>query len=185
MATFTNKIKVTNFQIKSTEPLYSNQSWTGQKITRSTGIQYYQIQFQLNCNIKDRGEVLNFLAQYSQGKPFTFSLGHFSSYQGNQNGNLTSQTQVPKGSIIINTNSNSMAVGELIQFSNHNKIYRVIDCTDTSLTVFPALQNVVQAGETIIYDNLMIEAVLDNDNDYSLPVESIVTLQLKATENIV
>lgn len=185
MATFTNKIKVTNFQIKSTEPIYSSQSWTGQKITRSTGIQYYKIQFNLSFNIKDRGEVLNFIAQYSQGKPFTMSLGHLSNYVGMQQGSLTSQTQVPKGSIIINTNSNAIAVGELIQFGNHNKIYRIIDRTDTSLTVFPALQNVVQAGEVIIYDNLIIEAVLDNDNDYTLSVESIVTMQFKGTENII
>ena len=48
MASFSNQIKITNFQIKSTEPVYSNQTWTGQRIMRSTGIQYYEIQFQLS-----------------------------------------------------------------------------------------------------------------------------------------
>lgn len=65
MASFSNQIKITNFQIKTTEPVYSNQTWTGQRIMRSTGIQYYEIQFQLSFNPSSIGEVQNFLAQYS------------------------------------------------------------------------------------------------------------------------
>lgn len=184
MASFTNKIKISNFILKSIEPIYSNQTWTGQRIMRGTGIQYYQIQFQLNFNVTDVGEVQNFLAQYSQGKPFTLSLGHLSTYRGTQTGALTSQSIAVKGTRVIDTNTNSMAVGELIQFSNHNKIYRIIACTPNSLTLFPALQNTVQAYETVIYDNLLIEAVLDPDNDYTMPVSTVMNITLKATENI-
>lgn len=184
MATFSNEVKVTNFQIKSTEPLYSNQSWTGQRIIRSTGIQYYAIQFQLNFNASNRGEVLAFLAQYSQGKPFTMSLGLLGQYAGKQTAALSAVNTVAKGSILISTESNQMGVGELIQFTNHKKIYRIIDRTDTSLTIFPALQNVVQQDEPILYNNLTIEAVLDPDNDYTMPIATICTLQIKATENI-
>jgi len=185
MATFTNKVKVTNFQLKSVEPMYSNQTWTGQRIMRSTGIQYYEMQFQLSFNAKDIGEVNNFLAQYSQGKIFSFSLGHLSTYRGTQTGALTSQAVATKGTRVITTNTNTMAIGELIQFTNHKKIYRIIDRTATSLTLFPALQNNVQASEPIIFNGLMIEAVLDPDNDYTMPVQNVITLQLKATENIV
>lgn len=185
MAVFSKNIKVSNFQIKSTEPIYSNQSWTGQRILRSTGIQYYQIQFQLGFNQLNMGEYNNFIAQYSQGKPFILNLGHLSTYHGTQMGALTSQTAVAKGSRIVTTNANTMAVGELLQFTNHKKIYRVIDRTNTTLTLFPALQNTVQASEPIIYNNLMIEAVLDPDNDYTLPVQAIMSIQLKATENII
>ncbi|HBW8381026.1 TPA: hypothetical protein MFM15_004260, partial [Klebsiella pneumoniae] len=86
---------------------------------------------------------------------------------------------------VIATNNNSMAVGELIQFTNHKKIYRIIDRTSTSLTVFPVLQNTVQASEPIIYNNIQIEAVLDPDNDYTMPVGNIMNITLKATENII
>lgn len=185
MTTFTNNVKVTDFQIKSVEPIYSNQSWTGQRILRSTGIQYNQIQFTLNFNDTNIGEFNNFIAQYSQGKPFTLSLGHMSVYRGTQTGALTSTSSVNKGSRVISTNVNTMAVGELIQFTNHKKLYRIIDRTNTSLTLFPALQNTVQASETIIYNNLVIEAVLDPDNEYTLPVRKIMSIQLKATENII
>lgn len=185
MVNFSNKIKVNNFQINSTEPMYSNQSWTGQRITRSTGIQYYQLQFQLSFNIKDRTEVDAFLAQYSQGKPFQMSLGHLSTYTGTQTGALSSTTSASKGSMIISTNSNTLSVGELIQFSNHKKIYRIIERTDTQLTIFPALQNTVQADEPIFYDNLVIEATLDPDNDYTFMIENVTSLQIKAMEYIV
>ncbi|WP_312228999.1 hypothetical protein [Pseudescherichia sp.] len=184
MATFSNNVKVNNFQYKSVEPVYSNQSWTGQRIMRSSGIQYYQIQFQLNFNVEHIGEVNAFLAEYSQGKPFTLSMGHISTYRGGMVGALTSQGSSSKGTKLITTNSNAMAVGELIQFSNHKKIYRIVDRTDTSLTIFPALQNTVQPYELITYNNLMIEAVLDPDNDYSMTVGKLMSITLKATENI-
>lgn len=185
MTVFSKNIKVSNFQLKSTEPMYSNQTWTGQRIMRSTGIQYYQIQFQLGFNVADVGEFNNFIAQHSQGKPFTLSLGHLSTYRGAQQGALTSNTMVAKGSRVITTNTNAMAIGELIQFTNHKKLYRIIARSNTTLTLFPALQNTVQANEPIIYNNLMIEAVLDPDNDYTLPVQKLMGMQLKATENII
>ncbi|MDD7993763.1 hypothetical protein [Kosakonia radicincitans] len=184
MASFTNKIKINSVQLKSNEPMYSNRSWTGQRIIRSTGIQYYTIQFQLTFNTVDRAEVMNFLALYSQGEPFTLNLGHFAKYNGNQTGALTATSQAAKGSMVVST-INSLAVGELIQFTNHKKIYRVIDRTNTNITIFPSLQNVVQANETITYNNLVIEAVLDPDNDYSMDISTVTSITLKASENII
>ncbi|ROP61611.1 hypothetical protein EDF81_0082 [Enterobacter sp. BIGb0383] len=184
MVTFSNQIKVNNFQIKSTEPIYSNQSWTGQRIIRSTGIQYYQIQFQLSFNIKERAEVTKFIAEYSQGKPFQMSLGHLSTYTGTQTGAVTVQTSVNKGSMIIPVSTNTLAVGEWIQFTNHKKIYRIVEQSASSITIFPALNSSVQASEPLFYDNLVIEAVLDTENDYSMPVETVSVLQLKAMEHI-
>lgn len=86
--------------------------------------------------------------------------------------------------MIIPTSSNTLAVGEWIQFTNHNKLYRIVERAGTSITIFPALQNTVQASEVIKYNNLMIEAVLDPDNDYTMPVGNIMNITLKATENI-
>ena len=184
MASFSNDVKVTNFQIKSTEPIYSNQTWTGQRIMRSTGIQYYQIQFTLNFNPSSFAEVNSFLSQYAQGKPFTFSLGVAGVYHGSQEGSVTSTADINKGSILIPTSTNSLSTGNWVQFSNHNKLYRIVESTENSITIFPALQNVVQASEVIKYDELIIEAVLDPDNDYTMPVGNIMNITLKATESI-
>lgn len=182
---FSNNVKVTNFNIKSVEPMYSNQSWTGQRLIRSTGIQYYQIEFNLNFNMDKRQEVMAFIAEYSQGKPFTFSLGHLSTYSGNQVGALTASGQANKGQISVNTSTNNLQVGELIQFTNHSKIYRVIARAANNITVFPALQNVVLANEPIQYNNLMITAVLNPDNDYTLPISVVSSMKFGAMEYIV
>ncbi|EPA2040083.1 hypothetical protein ACQ092_000286 [Escherichia coli] len=185
MASFSNQIKVTNFQIKSTEPIYSNQTWTGQRIMRSTGIQYYQIQFTLNFNPASLNEVNSFLAQYAQGKPFTMSLGLAGTYYGKHTGAVTATALTKPGNMVVPISTNTLAVGEWVQFSNHNKLYRIVERTSTSITIFPALQNTVQASEALKYNNLMIEAVLDPDNDYSLPIGNIMNITLKATENII
>ncbi|MEP9178625.1 hypothetical protein ABKT77_07530 [Enterobacter cloacae] len=184
MASFSNNVKVTNFQLKSVEPIYSNQTWTGQRIMRSTGIQYYQIQFTLNFNASHSNEYNAFIAQYAQGKPFTMSLGVAGTYRGTQSGSLTASTATAKGNMVIPTSTNTMAVGEWVQFSNHNKLYRIVERTSTSITIFPVLQNQVQASEIIKYNNLMIEAVLDPDNDYSTTIGNLMSVTLKATENI-
>ncbi len=72
----------------------------------------------------------------------------------------------------------------MVQFTNHTKIYRIIDRTNTSITVFPALRSSVQAGEIIKYNNIQLTAVLDADNEYKTPITNVVTLKLKATENL-
>lgn len=185
MTSFTNNVKVTNFQIKSIEPIYSNQTWTGQRIMRSTGIQYYQIQFTLNFNPGSLKEVNSFLAQYAQGQPFTMSLGVAGTYHGTQTGSVTATALTTSGNMVVPVSTNTLAVGEWVQFSNHNKLYRIVERNSTSITIFPALQNTVQASEVIKYNNLIIEAVLDPDNDYSMPVGNIMNITLKATENII
>ncbi|MDF2784219.1 MAG: hypothetical protein K0S95_754 [Pantoea eucrina] len=184
MATFSNDVKITNFQLKSTQPLYSNTSWTGQRIMRSTGIQFYELQFQLNFTKQAWPEVQNFLAKYSQGGAFTIPMGFLGTYYGEQSGSLTSTSVVPAGSRVVTTNTNKMAVGENVRFNNHSKIYQITDRTDNSITVLPALQRQVQASEIIQYNNLDITATLDPDNDYSVVSGNLMSITLKAREVI-
>lgn len=179
---FSNNIKITGFQLSSTEPMFSNRSWTGALITRSTNIQYYKLQFTMNFNQKDQAEVKQFLAQYSQARPFVMDLGYYGHYTGSQTGAIAATTTTSAGTYKVNVNSNSLEIGTLIQFANHPKIYRVIANTGTTLSVFPNLRQSVQAGETIRFNNLQGQFVLDIDNDYSMTVQNVMSLQLKATE---
>lgn len=184
MALFSSNIKTSDFKLKSTEPSYSNKSWTGTQIRRSTGIQYYQISFNLQFNQADRQEVLNFIAQYSQGKPFVFDLGYFSQYTGKQFATVSSTATVNKGSTVIPCTSNVMEVGTLVTFQNSTKIHRIIASTGTSITVFPALRQNVQAGEVIRYQGITGTFIIDVDCDIDLPSTNIMSLQVKATEAI-
>ncbi|MGC1010319.1 hypothetical protein [Pantoea agglomerans] len=181
---FSSNIKTTGFQLSSTEPMYTNRSWNGALITRSTNIQYYQIQFTLNFNQKDHGEIKQFLAQYSQGRPFTMDLGYLSRYTGIQVATLSTTTTSAAGTYQVTTQANNLEVGTLIQFSNHTKIYRVIANSGTVLSVFPNLRAQVNTGENIKYNNIQGSFVLDADNDYQMQVQNVMSIQLKATEAI-
>lgn len=184
MALFSNKIKITNFQLSSTQPQYTNRAWSGTQITRSTGIQYYELTFTLNFNQRDQLEVKNFIAQYSQSKPFSINLGMYGQYTGNQASAVSTQSSAAMGSYQVSTNQNSLEIGTLIQFQNHAKIYRIIANTGTTISLFPNLRNTVQVGENIKYQNIEGSFVLNADNDYQIQIQSAMTLQLKATENI-
>lgn len=181
---FSSNIKVTGFQLSSTEPMYTNRSWNGTLITRSTNIQYYNLQFTLNFNQKDHGEVQQFLAQYSQGKPFTMDLGYLSKYKGIQTAALSTTATSAAGTYQVTTQANNLEVGTLIQFANHTKIYRVIANSGTVLSIFPNLRAQVNTGETIKYNNIQGSFVLDADNDYQMQVQNVMSIQLKATEVI-
>jgi len=179
---FSSNIKTTNFQLSSTEPQYSNRSWNGSLITRSTNIQYYRIQFTLNFNQKDQQEIKEFLARYSQSQPFTMDLGYLSRYTGIQNGAVQTTSAATAGTYKINVNQNNLEVGTLVQFTNHSKIYRIIANSGTSISVFPNLRQQVQTGEPVRFNNIQGQFTLDTDNDYSMTVQNVMSIQLKATE---
>ncbi|TJZ59677.1 hypothetical protein [Raoultella planticola] len=182
MINLSKNIKVSTVNLKSTEPKYEHMSWTGQVIQRLTGIQYYELEFTMSFNTKDRTEVLAFIGEYGQGKAFEISLGHLSSYVGKQTGAVNCSSSMAAGSIEIPTNTQQLGIGELIQFTNHKKIYRIISRTDNSLTIFPALRSNVQAGEMIRYNGLTLNAVLKADNDYTIPITNVVEMKFTATE---
>lgn len=180
--TFKN-VSISDFTLQDQSPQYSNQSWTGALIQRSTGVQWYDYQFTLSFNQKDRLEVLAFLAQYRQGKPFQMSMGHLSQYNGSQSGTVTSKVAVNRGLYKVQTNlPQTLEVGAMIQFANHKKLYTVVQNTGTELSLFPALQANVQLGETIFYNGLVIEGTLAPDNEYQMPVTNLVQMQFKCHE---
>ncbi|EHK6423934.1 hypothetical protein QYN36_003038 [Salmonella enterica] len=181
--TFSNNIKLSDFTLSSKSPQYSNQSWTGAVIQRSTGVQWYTFNFTLNFNQRDRQEVLAFIAEYSQGKLFTIPLGHLSTYKGKQSGAVSSKNDVRRGVYKFTTASaQQLEVGTMIQFGNHKKIYQIVANTGTEVSIFPALQANVQANETVFYNGLVIEARLDVDNDFQMPVTNLVAITFKCTE---
>lgn len=184
MTVFSNNIKITDVQLSSTVPQYSQRSWTGTELRRSVGIQYYKLQFTLNFEIKNRQEVMAFISEYQQGKPLTLNLGHLSNYQGTQTGAVTATANASKGTMIVSTNNNSLQKGDLIQFSNHRKIYQIIEKGTNSITVFPQLRQIVSTNEVINYSNLMIEATLDVDQEFGMNISNVTAVQFNATENL-
>ena len=179
---FLNNIKVNEVTLSSTIPQYSQRAWTGEELRRSVGIQYYTIKFNLSFEMKDRHEVQAFIAEYQQGKPFNVPLGRAGTYTGSESGAITAAGAVAKGAMIIPTTQNTLRVGDLVQFSNHKKLYQVVETTGTQLTIFPQLRNNVGMGESVIYNNLTITATLDVDQSFDMAIQSVSTIQFNATE---
>lgn len=184
MAAFSPNIKITNVSLSSTIPQYSQRAWSGVELRRSTGIQYYKLEFTLNFEIKNRGEVLAFITEYQQGKPFTLGLGHLSIYSGSQIGAVSVSKAAAKGTMVVNVSTNNLEKGTLIQFSSHKKIYQIIDKTANSITLFPQLRQGVSLNESVMYNNLMIEARLDVDQDFGMNIANVTSVQFQATENL-
>lgn len=183
LLTFSKNIKISDFTLQSKSPQYSNQSWTGQVIQRSTGVQWYTFNFTLNFNQRERIEVQSFIAQYQQGKPFTISLGHMATYNGKQKNPVYVKSPVAKGIYKFTTTASQvLEVGAMIQFGNHKKLYSVVANNGTTISIFPALQANIQANEPVLYNGLVIEAILDVDNDYQMPVTNAVSMKFKCTE---
>lgn len=182
MAIFSNKIKINSVSIASTEPRYSNRAWSGVEITRSTGIQYFTMEFTLSFKQQDITEYNAFVAEYSRGKPFTFGLGHLSTYTGSQVNAVQATAASAKGAYQVTTSANTLEIGSLIQFTNHSKLYRIIGRTGNDIQLFPNLRANVQAGESIRYTAFEGTFTLDVDNNYQTPVNNVISISLKASE---
>lgn len=179
---FSKNIKVNGVALSSTVPQYSQRSWTGEELRRSVGIQYYTMKFTLTFEMKDRYEVQSFIAQYQQGKAFTFSLGRLGEYQGTEQGAITVRTLARKGSMNVTTSTNALRVGDMVQFTNHKKLYQIVEKNGDTLTIFPQLRADVNVDEPLKYNNLEIELSLDVDQSFDMPIQSVSTVQFNATE---
>lgn len=181
--TFSTGIKVSDFTLIDKAPQYSNTTWTGALIQRSTGVQWFEYQFALNFNPSDLLEVQSFIAQYQQGKAFEMSMGHLSQYRGKQTGALAVKTAVSRGIYKFQTTAtNKLEIGSLIQFRNHKKLYKVIANDGTNVSIFPALQANIQANEAVQYNALLIEGTLLPDNEYQITSTNIMKVQFKCKE---
>ncbi|MEC3939842.1 hypothetical protein VOF76_27490, partial [Leclercia adecarboxylata] len=87
-----------------------------------------------------------------------------------------------KGGSVIPCTANMLEVGTLVTFQNSTKIHRIIANTGTSITIFPALRQNVQAGEVIRYQGITGAFIIDVDCDLNLQSTNIISLQVKATE---
>ncbi|WP_233970947.1 hypothetical protein [Pectobacterium versatile] len=175
---------ISSFVLSDNQPMYKNQANSGRLIQRSTGIQYFDISFQVSLNIEDRLKFQQWIAEYSQGKPFEMSLGWYSMYNGIQKDTVTVLNAANKSTYKISCDSD-LEVGTLIQFSGHKKIYRVIANDGENLSIFPNLRQSVQENETIKYNDIKGTFILNVDkNQYQYKSEKVLQQTFTAVEDI-
>ncbi|CRY67018.1 Uncharacterised protein [Yersinia kristensenii] len=184
---FSKNILISDFVLTDNQPLYQNQSWTGQTISRSTGIQYYTIAFKIQATKQNRQEIQAFQAQYGLGRPFEHSLGWYSQYNGQQQVIVQSLQNSNAGSYIIKVPPNTkLEIGTIIQFTNHKKIYKIINNDGLgNLSIYPSLRKTVQLSENIKFNNIMGTFILQNNNDkIDYNSGNIITMSISAIEDV-
>lgn len=181
------EIKITDVQITSNAPYFSNRAVSGKFQKRYTGIQFFDLKFSANYMSQHSSIVQKFVAQYQYGNKFKFPLSYLSDYQGTAQGIISSTAAVQPGGRIVSVGSftGTLAAGTIVQFVNHKKLYTVMEDLKANgqLKLFPALKANVQVGEQISYRNLQGEFIITND---SIPydLKSISKLDFTATEAI-
>ncbi|UCQ40048.1 hypothetical protein DCF38_10920 [Edwardsiella piscicida] len=178
-------ILISNFKLKDNTPQYSVQNWTGETCIRSTGVQYFQIEFDISLNQRDRLDLQQFIIQHKNGKPFDMSIGWFSKYSGSQKTSVLATVAAAVSATNITCGTNSIEIGSYIQFKNHKKIYQVLANNGTQLTIFPSLIKPVQIGEEIIFNNIIGSWLLNVPSDgLQIPSTNLIQMSFQATENI-
>ncbi|PEH74294.1 hypothetical protein [Edwardsiella tarda] len=182
-----DKIKITDFKLKSKSPSFKAQALSGKFQRRFSGIQYYEAEFTAKFAIDDISHVKNFLARHRFGRPFRIPLYYFTQYTGNVTGMVTASAPASRGArkVSLSNFGGTLRAGTTIQFENHSKLYEVTeDCTGSGeLKLFPNLYQNVTAGEVIKYRNAEGEFILTNDDD-TYDLTQISQLKIKVTENV-
>ncbi|CNH80766.1 Uncharacterised protein [Yersinia pekkanenii] len=184
---FSKNILISDFVLSDNQPLYQNQSWTGQTISRSTGCQYYTLTFKIQATKQFRQEIQAFQAQYGLSRPFEHSLGWYSQYNGGQQSLVQALAISNAGSYVIKVlASTKLEVGTIIQFTNHKKIYKIISNDGLgNLSIYPSLRKTVQLSENIKFNNIMGTFILQNSNDKTdYNSGNIISMNISAIEDV-
>lgn len=178
-------VRITNVQLKSNAPFFSNRSVSGRFQKRFTGIQFFELDFTVNYMSHDTRHIQRFIAMHQQGRSFDFPLSYLTDYKGSAQGLIQASVMSAQGArkVKLNSFSNTLEAGTLVQFQNHSKLYTITEDVkaDGEMKLFPNLKQIVQAGETVTYTNPKGRFVLTNEN-IPLDLASLSNVKFTATE---
>ena len=137
-----------------------------------TGAQHWS--FKLQSPSMSRAE---FMADYSflvqldgQVTSFTIIPPEIGSARGTASGTLTNDATVAAGQSACQTDggSGTLLKGDLIKFSNHDKVYmvtadRTISGTNDAINFYPPLVTGITNSTTVTYDNVPVKVYMDKD----------------------
>tara|TARA_R100001591_G_scaffold115935_1_gene132154 strand:- start:1622 stop:2059 length:438 start_codon:yes stop_codon:yes gene_type:complete len=118
-----------------------------------------------------------FMADYSflvqldgQVTSFTIIPPEIGSARGTASGTLTNDATVAAGQSACQTDggSGTLLKGDLIKFSNHDKVYMVtadktISGTNDAINFYPPLVTGITSSTTVTYDNVPVKVYMDKD----------------------
>lgn len=182
---FSKLVKLTDVKLTSNAPFFSNRAISGKFQKRFIGVQFFELEFNVNYQCEQTQEIKRFIATHQQSQPFEFDLSYQTKYEGTAEGVIRSQQNAASGNrqVTLGAFKGVLEAGTLIQFENHSKLYTVTEDVQSggSMKLFPNLRAQVQVGEEIRYRSPKGRFVLTNDK-FPYDIKSISKLQIKATE---
>lgn len=166
----TKGFQTLDFQSNTTTRVTVSVSGKTQRIR--TGGQYWS--FKLKSPAMTRADMMADYAfivqQDGQYESFTIVPPEISSTRGTASGTLTNDATVAAGQSACQTDggSGTLKKGDLIKFSNHDKVYMItadvtITGTNDSISFYPPLTTGITNTTTITYNNVPIKVYLDSD----------------------
>lgn len=121
--------------------------------------------------------------------PFEIVLPGISTKSGDAYGNVVTNASSDIGdtTIAVTGLSGTLKAGDLIRFSNHTKVYMIVDdlAENGGLVITPGLRAEVPNNDVITYDSVPFTARLDNDiQEYRLGAGDIVRFELNMVEAV-
>jgi hypothetical protein len=182
-----------DFQSNNNSKITTSMSGRTQRI--KTGAQYWS--FKLQSPALSRAD---FFAQYSfvvqqdgQVGSFTIVPPVISSTRGTATGTVTVNATVAAGQSTCNSagGSGTLKKGDLIKFSNHDKVYMLTADVDLdsstvdTLSFYPALTTGITNTTTVTYSSVPFTVYFDSDNlSYTSNVDGTYRYQINCNEEI-
>lgn len=169
-------------------------SVSGKTQRLKTGEQYWS--FSLKSPKQNRAEAMvdySFLVtQDGQAGSFTIVPPEISSARGTASGTLTNDATVAAGQSACQTDggSGTLLKGDLIKFSNHDKVYMVtadktISGTNDAISFYPPLTTGITSSTTLTYDNVPFKVHLTGDNmQLKTTIDGSYQYEIKLNEEI-
>ena len=181
-----------------------SRSVSGKVQRLKTGAQFFSFKLKSPPLTKaDFKQIFPFIAQQDgQFDTFTVVLPELGSTTGTATGTITvlddstyTGASIDAGSIqvpVVNeNNTGTLKKGDLIKFSNHDKVYMLtsdinLDLSSVNeLDIYPPLVTAVDGNTTVVYNNVPIKVYLDEDQQsFTVQADGTYRYELNCVEEI-
>ena len=129
------------------------------------------------------------MAQRGMAEEFTIVLPEISSKSGDATGTVLTSLSEAIGQTVISIDglTGTLKAGDMIKFSNHNKVYMIVSdrAGNGDLAIQPSLTVAVPNDTVITYDNVPFTVRLNNDvQTYDLGLASMLDYEVDFIEAI-
>lgn len=175
-------IEPTQIQVMPIVPTTISKSLSGRETRDQIGSPYYELICEYeNLDEIDRRAISGHISA-ARGPLLNFNMKLPTSIDdalGDASGTVSVATGTAAGAVSVAyikasaTNQTVFKAGDLIQFSNHGKIYEVTEdsvsvAQNGTVTFFPPLKTAITVSETINYQNLEMQVRYKNDFSYEV-----------------